>query len=147
MVRGGTLVCLECFFPVRRASDGVARAHTSEMHTTTLSVTCRCPQTGVGALAIRRPGLDPADDRNAQLRKVLKEGWNLGVTLANAAEMGDLKFLCTSMEEPGGDLEMLVESMNATNADRNMQQKLNGCSSHVGKMMVSASNSQLAIVA
>ena len=91
--------------------------------------------------------LDPAVDRNAQLKKVFKEGWDLGVTLENAAEMGDLKLFCTVMEEPGGNLDMLVESMNATNADCNMQQKLKGCSSHIGKMMVSASNSQLAIAA
>jgi hypothetical protein len=62
--------------------------------------------------------------------------------------MGGLKFFCTSVDEPVGDLEMLVESMNAMNVDcKPDEEERKGCSGHVGKMIFSAGDSQLAVVA
>merc|ERR1719284_1352165 len=95
------------------------------------------------------PAAAPAgDDKKAKLKKVLKEGGKRGVEIEGAADMGGLKFFCTSVDEPNGDLEMLVESMNAMNVDcKPDEEERKGCSGHVGKMIFSAGSSQLALVA
>ena len=55
---------------------------------------------------------------------------------------------CTSVDEPGGDLEVLIESMNAMNFDCKPDEKeQKGSSAHISKMIFSAGISQLAIVA
>merc|ERR1719327_2654016 len=95
------------------------------------------------------PAAAPAgDDKKAKLKKVLKEGGKRGVEIEGAADMGGLKFFCTSVDEPEGDLELLVESMNAMNVDcKPDEEERKGCSGHVGKMIFSAGDSQLAVVA
>lgn len=42
------------------------------------------------------------------MKKVLKEGGKRGVEIEGAADMGGLKYFCTKMLEPAGDLDMLV---------------------------------------
>jgi len=95
------------------------------------------------------PAAAPAgDDKKAKLKKVIKEGGKRGVEIEGAADMGGLKFFCTSVDEPEGDLELLVESMNAMNVDcKPDEEERKGCSGHVGKMIFSAGNPQLGIVA
>jgi len=91
---------------------------------------------------------EQAEARKKQLKKVIKEGGKRGVEIEGAADMGGLQFFCTSMDEPQGDLEFLVESMTAMNAKSDpTEEERKGGSGHVGKMIFSAGTDQLAIVA
>jgi len=91
---------------------------------------------------------EQAEARKKQLKKVIKEGGKRGVEIEGAADMGGLQFFCTSMDEPQGDIEFLVESMQAMNAKSDpTEEERKGGSGHVGKMIFSAGTDQLAIVA
>merc|ERR1719429_490904 len=82
------------------------------------------------------------------MKKVLKEGGKRGVEIEGATDMGGLKYFCTKVEEPAGDLDMLVESMKAMNAKSDpSEEERKGGSGHIGKMIFSAGTEQLAIVA
>ncbi|OZJ02776.1 hypothetical protein BZG36_03487 [Bifiguratus adelaidae] len=83
-----------------------------------------------------------------KLKAVIKEGGKRGVEIIGVAEMGGLEFFCTKVEEPEGDVELTVESMNAMNKeiDPNDEESKGGSGS-VGKMIFSTSNSNLAVVA
>jgi hypothetical protein len=43
-------------------------------------------------------------------------GGKRGVEIEGAADMGGLQFFCTKMDEPAGNLALLVESTKAMNA-------------------------------
>jgi len=89
-----------------------------------------------------------AEDRKKQLKKVIKEGGKRGVEIEGAADMGGLQYFCTSMDEPGGDLEFLEESMTAMNAKSDpTEEERKGGSGKIGKMIFSAGNDQLAVIA
>merc|ERR1712187_113624 len=61
---------------------------------------------------------------------------------------GGLQFFCTSVDLPDGDLDLLVESMNAMNAESDpTQEERKGGSGNIGKMIFSAGTEQLAVVA
>merc|ERR1712137_989221 len=87
-------------------------------------------------------------ERKAKLKKVVKEGGKRGVEIEGAADMGGLEFFCTSVDEPDGDMDLLLECMKAMNAksDPNEEERKGG-SGHIGKMIFSAGTSQLAMVA
>lgn len=81
-------------------------------------------------------------------KKVIKEGGKRGVEIEGAADMGGLQFFCTQVDEPDGDLELLVESMKAMNAKCDpAEEERKGGSGHIGKMIFSAGVEQLALVA
>merc|ERR1719450_1466849 len=62
--------------------------------------------------------------------------------------MGGLQFFCTSLDEPQGDLEFLLESMKAMNAKSDpTEEERKGGSGHIGKMIFSAGTDQLALAA
>merc|ERR1712060_131303 len=83
-----------------------------------------------------------------KLKKVIKEGGKRGVEIEGAADMGGLQFFCTSMDEPEGDLDLLVESMKAMNQKCDpTEEERKGGSGHIGKMIFSAGTEQLAVVA
>merc|ERR1719428_1168726 len=89
-----------------------------------------------------------AEDKKKQLKKVIKEGGKRGVEIEGAADMGGLGYFCTSMDEPGGDLEFLEASMTAMNAESDpTEEERKGGSGKIGKMIFSAGDEQLAIVA
>jgi len=89
-----------------------------------------------------------AEDRKKQLKKVIKEGGKRGVEIEGAADMGGLQYFCTSMDEPGGDLEFLEESMTAMNAKSDpTEEERKGGSGKIGKMIFSAGTEQLALAA
>merc|ERR1711972_1208070 len=68
--------------------------------------------------------------------------------IEGAADMGGLQFFCTSVDLPDGDLDLLVESMNAMNAESDpTQEERKGGSGNIGKMIFSAGADQLAVVA
>jgi len=82
------------------------------------------------------------------LKKVIKEGGKRGVEIEGAADMGGLRFFSTSVDEPDGDMDMLVESMKAMNNQPDpADEERKGCSGHIGKAIFSAGTDQLAIVA
>merc|ERR1712232_791109 len=88
--------------------------------------------------------VDPVKKRKA----VLKEGGKRGVEIEGAADMGGLQFFCTSVDEPEGDLELLVECVGAMNAKSDpTEEERKGGSGHIGKVVFSAGLEQLAIVA
>merc|ERR1712070_365565 len=90
----------------------------------------------------------PEEERKKKMKKVIKEGGKRGVEIEGAADMGGLQFFSTSVDEPEGDLEMLVESMKAMNAEPTPgEEERKGCSGHIGKMIFSAGVDQLALVA
>merc|ERR1712045_486981 len=91
---------------------------------------------------------DPEEVYKKKLKKVIKEGGKRGVEIEGAADMGGLQFFCTSVDEPDGDIEMLVESMKAMNAKSDpTEEERKGGSGHIGKMIFSAGTEQLAVVA
>jgi hypothetical protein len=81
-------------------------------------------------------------DRKAKLKKVVKEGSKRGVERDSAAILGGLQFFCTSVEEPEGDVEMLLECLTAMNAKADTMQE-----DHIGKMLFSAGATQVAVAA
>merc|ERR1712054_591478 len=98
--------------------------------------------------------LEPTADRlkeeklEKKMKKVIKEGGKRGVEIEGAADMGGLQFFSTSVDEPEGDLDMLIESMKAMNAAPIPgEEERKGCSGHIGKMIFSAGTEQLAVVA
>merc|ERR1712217_797561 len=91
---------------------------------------------------------DLEKERKDKLKKVIKEGGKRGVEIEGAADMGGLQFFCTSVDLPDGDLDLLVESMNAMNAESDpTQEERKGGSGNIGKMIFSAGTEQLAVVA
>jgi len=89
-----------------------------------------------------------AEERKKKLKKVIKEGGKRGVEIEGAADMGGLQFFCTSVDEPEGDLEMLMEGVKAMNAKSDpSEEERKGGSGHIGKMVFSAGPHQLAMVA
>jgi len=91
-----------------------------------------------------KPPVDPIKKKKA----VLKEGGKRGVEIEGAADMGGLQFFCTSVDEPEGDIELLLHSVKAMNEKSDpTEEERKGGSGHVGKMVFSAGVEQLAIVA
>merc|ERR1712027_68123 len=86
--------------------------------------------------------------RKDKLKKVIKEGGKRGVEIEGAADMGGLQFFCTSVDEPEGDIGLLMESVKAMNAKSDpAEEERKGGSGHIGKMVFSAGVEHLAIVA
>merc|ERR1719436_2133559 len=86
--------------------------------------------------------------RRKKLKKVIKEGGKRGVEIDGAADMGGLQFFCTSVDEPEGDLELLKTCMDAMNAESDpTEEERKGGSGRIGKMIFSAGDHQLAILA
>merc|ERR1719408_837486 len=88
------------------------------------------------------------EDAAKKLKKVQKEGGKRGVEIEGAADMGGLQFFCTSVEEPDGDVELLLKSVGAMNEKSDpTEEERKGGSGHIGKMVFSAGPERLAIVA
>merc|ERR1712032_645391 len=83
-----------------------------------------------------------------KMKKVLKEGGKRGVEIEGAADMGGLKYFCTKVDEPAGDLDMLVESVKAMNAKSDpTEEERKGGSGKIGKTVFSmAEDNNLCIV-
>jgi len=91
-----------------------------------------------------KPAVDPAKKK----KSVIKEGGKRGVEIEGAADMGGLQFFCTSVTEPEGDVELLKESAKAMNAKSDpTEEERKGGSGHIGKMLFSAGDAQLAVLA
>merc|ERR1712217_394086 len=88
---------------------------------------------------------DLEKERKDKLKKVIKEGGKRGVEIEGAADMGGLQFFCTAVDLPDGDLDLLEESMNVKSDPTEEERK--GGSGHIGKMIFSAGEKQLAVVA
>ena len=85
-----------------------------------------------------------------KMKKVIKEGAKRGVEIEGAADMGGLQFFCTTMEEPGGDVDLLYESMKGMNEKSDpTEEERKGGSGRIGKMIISKdqADSKLALVA
>jgi len=78
----------------------------------------------------------PDMGRNAQLIRVIREGGCKGADIEGAADLGGLQFFSSYVLEPDGDVELLLESLGAMNAEGQR-----------GKMVFSAGQEQLAIAA
>merc|ERR1712150_363739 len=95
-----------------------------------------------------KDGKPVAEDPAKKLKKVIKEGGKRGVEIEGAADMGGLQFFCTSVDEPDGDIALLVESVKAMNTKSDpAEEERKGGSGHIGKMVFSAGTDQLAICA
>merc|ERR1711985_81014 len=84
-----------------------------------------------------------------KMKKIIKEGGKRGVEIEGAADMGGLQFFCTTMDEPGGDVDLLYESMRAMNAKSDpSEEERKGGSGKIGKMLISKNqeDSKLALV-
>merc|ERR1711939_962183 len=92
---------------------------------------------------------EPSKELDAKiLKKTVKEGGKRGVEIEGAADMGGLKFFCTSVEEPEGDIVLLKESLKAMNAEAIPgEEERKGCSGHIGKTIFSCGTEQLAVIA
>merc|ERR1712241_1236965 len=90
----------------------------------------------------------PPEDPAKKLKKVIKEGGKRGVEIEGAADMGGLQFFCTSVDEPEGDVALLVKGVEAMNAKSDpTEEERKGGSGHIGKMVFSAGTDKLAVVA
>lgn len=86
--------------------------------------------------------------RKKKIKKVTKEGGKRGVEIEGAADMGGLAYFCTSVDEPEGDLDLLDMCMTAMNAKSDpTEEERKGGSGHIGKMIFSAGDDKLAVVA
>ncbi|KAJ3187465.1 hypothetical protein HDU85_006753 [Gaertneriomyces sp. JEL0708] len=86
------------------------------------------------------------DDK--KLKKVIKEGGKRGVEIEGAASMGGLSFFCTKVDEPEGDVELLLESVKAMNAEVDeAEEERRGGSGEIGKMIFSSNDDRVAVVA
>merc|ERR1711933_428106 len=93
-------------------------------------------------------GEKPPEDPAKKLKKVIKEGGKRGVEIEGAADMGGLQFFCTSVDESQGDIEFLQECVKAMNAKSDpTEEERKGGSGRIGKMVFSAGDARLAIVA
>jgi hypothetical protein len=102
---------------------------------------------GGGGKTENKP-VDPEEEKKKKLKKVLKEGGKRGVEIEGAADMGGLQFFCTSVDEPEGDLELLMKCTEAMNAKSDpTEEERKGGSGHIGKMVFSCGTEQLSIVA
>merc|ERR1712086_386382 len=91
---------------------------------------------------------EKAEARKKQLKKVIKEGGKRGVEIEGAADMGGLQFFCTSVDEPEGDCDLLLKSVEAMNEKSDpTEEERKGGSGAIGKMVFSAGGDQLAMVA
>merc|ERR1719445_2134515 len=84
------------------------------------------------------PKAAEAVDPAKVLKKVIKEGGKRGVEIEGAADMGGLQFFCTSVDEPQGSTDLLMESAKAMNAKSDpTEEERKGGSGHIGKMVFS----------
>ncbi|KAL7753642.1 hypothetical protein RI367_000573 [Sorochytrium milnesiophthora] len=83
-----------------------------------------------------------------KLKAVIKEGGKRGVEIDGAATMGGLQFFCTKVDEPEGDSQLLVKSVEAMNAEVDeAEEERKGGSGDIGKMIFSCNDKTLAIAA
>ncbi|EPZ36854.1 hypothetical protein ROZALSC1DRAFT_28987 [Rozella allomycis CSF55] len=81
------------------------------------------------------------------LKAVIKEGGKRGVEIEGAAALGGLNYFCTKVDEPNGDVELLIKSVEAMNAevDESAEERRGG-SGEIGKMILSCNEKKLALV-
>jgi len=94
------------------------------------------------------PPVDESGYHEKKLKVVKKEGGKKGAEIAGAADMGGIEYFTTTCETPEGDprlLEIVCQEMNVK-VDPTAEETKGG-SGHVGKMLLSASDAQLAMVA
>lgn len=92
----------------------------------------------------------PADFKvhEKKLKEIVKEGGKKGVEIEGASDMGGLKFFCTVVEKPAGDVTLLIESMKAMNAKSDpTEEERKGGAGKIGKMILSMTEEVLALVA
>merc|ERR1719482_1123433 len=92
--------------------------------------------------------VDETGYHEKRLKVVKKEGGKKGAELAGAADMGGIEYFTTVVDTPEGDprlVEIVCQEMNA--AVDPAAEETKGGSGHVGKMLLSAADAQLAIVA
>jgi len=96
------------------------------------------------------PAIDYPDDAGFdkdRLKKVKKEGGKRGVEIEGAADMGGLEFFSTAVEEPNGDLGLLLKSLEGMNQKAIPgEEERKGCSGHIAKAIFSAGDDQLAVI-
>merc|ERR1711874_867314 len=82
------------------------------------------------------------------LKKIIKEGGKKGVEIEGAADMGGMQFFNTVVDLCDGQLDLLEESMKAMNAESDpTEEERKGGSGSIGKMIFSAGEEQLAVLA
>merc|ERR1712166_1207413 len=71
-----------------------------------------------------------------------------GVEIEGAGDMGGLQYFSTSVDEPEGDMELLIKSMEAMNEKSDPEQEeRKGGSGEIGKMIFSCGTDQLSVCA
>jgi len=75
-----------------------------------------------------------------KMKKVIKEGGKRGVEIEGAASMGGLQYFNTKVDEPEGDLDMLVACVQAMNALSDpTEEERKGGAGMIGKCVLSMS--------
>jgi len=94
------------------------------------------------------PAVDETGFHEKKLKVVKKEGGKKGAELAGAADMGGIEYFTTVVDTPEGDPRLVEIVCQEMNADIDPQaEETKGGSKHVAKMLLSASDAQLALVA
>uniref|UniRef100_A0A7S0DZ84 Uncharacterized protein n=1 Tax=Hanusia phi TaxID=3032 RepID=A0A7S0DZ84_9CRYP len=89
----------------------------------------------------------PAGVDAKKWKAAVKEGGKKGVELAGCADMGGLEFFTTTIDSADGALELLVAAMDGANKEPDPnEEEAKGGSGMVGKMFLSSSDKQLALM-
>merc|ERR1719215_537390 len=90
-------------------------------------------ETSLAQVNQTEPQRELTAEEKAKLKKVVKEGGKRGVEIEGAADMGGLQFFCTSVDEPEGSVQLVVECMKAMNAKSDpTEEERKGGSGHIG---------------
>jgi len=123
-------------------------AKNAEVHAWVSNFLAAAPPCITGLLPTSSPESMPSSsskafpDFRAKMKKVVKEGGKRGVERDSAAILEGLQFHCTAVQEPEGDVEMLLECLTAMIAKADTMQE-----DHIGKMLFSAGTTQVAVAA
>jgi hypothetical protein len=111
-------------------------------------VTSQVAQMRVTLKVITEEPVDESGYHEKKLKVVKKEGGKKGAEIAGAADMGGIEYFTTTVETPEGDprlVEIVMQEMNVK-VDPTAEETKGGAG-HVGKLLLSASDAQLALVA
>jgi hypothetical protein len=80
-------------------------------------------------------------------KAAFKEGGKKGVDMAGMSDLGGVKFFNLSVETPEGDMELLEVVLQGMNVEVDeAAEERKGGSGHIGKMLLSAGQKQLAVL-
>jgi len=105
-------------------------------------------QSSTNAMLSETAALQRKVRRLEQEKRGAKEGGEQGAKFRRESETSGRHFVCTSVNQPLGDIDLTTASLKAMNADYDEEDEIRlGGSAHIGKMIFSFGQGQIAIAA